>query len=177
MRWLEAISREMPYSRPGEDTLKLYVMRHGPAEDTAPSGRDFDRALTPSGRSRVETVAEELSKKGEAPRLILTSPLVRAVQTADIVHVICKPQGPVEVRREISPSGDLDGLVREMVAAGARRVMLVGHEPDVSSLVSRLVPSWTRGMDKAMVIGLRVRDGEAPELRFVLEPKSLAWST
>lgn len=60
-------------------------MRHGPAEDHAASGRDFDRALTASGRERVRDVARALVEGGEAPLVILTSPLVRALQTAEIV--------------------------------------------------------------------------------------------
>ncbi|MEI7894874.1 MAG: histidine phosphatase family protein, partial [Myxococcales bacterium] len=65
--------------------MKLYVMRHGPAEDTAPSGRDGDRTLTVSGRSRTDGVVSALIEKGEAPHAVLTSPLVRTVQTAEIV--------------------------------------------------------------------------------------------
>ena len=65
--------------------MKLYVMRHGPAQDDSPSGRDADRALTPSGRERVAAVAKSMLAEGEAPFSILSSPLVRAVETAEVV--------------------------------------------------------------------------------------------
>ena len=65
--------------------MKLYVMRHGPAADDSPSGRDADRALTPAGRERVTLVAKALTEGGEEPFAILSSPLVRAVETAEIV--------------------------------------------------------------------------------------------
>ena len=65
--------------------MKLYVMRHGPAEDDAPTGRDADRALTAAGRERVAAVAKALSEANESPFAILSSPLVRAMQTAEIV--------------------------------------------------------------------------------------------
>ena len=156
-------------------SMKLYVMRHGPAEDVAQSGRDIDRALTAQGRSRVQAVAEELVKRAEAPRLIVSSPLVRALQTAEIVASICLPELPVTVRREIAPGGDLAGLAREYLLAGARRVMFVGHEPDVSGVVASMTRTISSGMEKGMVVGLRLLDGEPSVQRFVVDPKANTW--
>jgi phosphohistidine phosphatase len=157
--------------------VKVYVMRHGPAEDVAASGRDFDRALTNSGRDRVRRVADELVRREEAPKVILTSPLVRALQTAEIVASVVPPLEPVTVRREIAPGGDMLDLLREQLALGARRVMVVGHEPDVSTLVANLVPGWTAGFEKGMVVGLRMRAGEPAELRFFHDPKLGVWKS
>lgn len=151
-------------------------MRHGPAEDVAPSGRDFDRALTSSGRARVRMVADELVKRGEAPKLILSSPLVRALQTAEIVAAACEVDEPVVVRREIAPGGDMGSLLREHLLGGSRRVMLVGHEPDMSGLVGELV-AFRGGMEKAMVVGVRLSDGSAATMRFVYDPKTLVWKS
>lgn len=154
----------------------MYIMRHGPAEDESPSGHDFDRALTASGRERVARVAGELLKKGKAPRVILSSPLVRALQTAELVSYFCKPEEPVRVRREIAPGGDMRGLLYELIRSGQRGVMLVGHEPDVSTLVASVLPEgFEQGFEKAMVVGLDVDEGKPLRRAFVLEPKSLAW--
>ncbi len=180
--------------------MKLYVMRHGPAEDMSPAGRDGDRALTPEGRERTRAVARALLDGGEAPLTIVSSPLVRALQTAEIVAAITDVErrvreakdaggapGAVEIRREMAPGGDALGLVSELVRSGRKRAMIVGHEPDlsmiVSSLVQRLPP---HGMLKAMVVGLKVEaagvaaggHGESAidaQLRFILDPKTLAW--
>lgn len=158
--------------------MKLYIMRHGPAEDDAASGRDFDRALTASGRDRVMSVARALVEGDEAPLSIVSSPLVRALQTAEIVAAVTKLAdrgGLVETRREIAPGGDAVRLVDELRAAKRRRVMLVGHEPDLSGLVFRLVGApLPLGMLKAMVVGVSVTD-DGVRGRFVLDPKSLAW--
>jgi phosphohistidine phosphatase len=158
--------------------MKLYIMRHGPAEDEAASGRDFDRALTASGRDRVMSVARALVDKDEAPLSIVSSPLVRALQTAEIVAAVTKLQdrgGTVETRREVAPGGPADELIEALRVAKRRRVMLVGHEPDLSSLVFKLLGApLPLGMLKAMVVGLSASD-EGVRMRFVLDPKSLAW--
>lgn len=162
--------------------MKLYVMRHGPAEDDSPTGRDADRALTPSGRDRVRSVAKALGAEDEAPLVIVSSPLVRALQTAEIVAAITG--APVEVRAEMAPGGDKMALLAEQVTAKRKRVMVVGHEPELSMLVHRLVGRVPdEGMLKAMVVGVKLTPTEpgiegvgftaAP--RFVLDPKTLAW--
>jgi phosphohistidine phosphatase len=157
--------------------LKLYVMRHGPAQDAAESGADGDRALSASGRERVKNVAKTLLDAREAPQSIFTSPLVRAAQTAEIVAIITNlgdRAGTVEVRREVAPGGSAVGLVRSLALERKRRVMLVGHEPDLSALVSTLLGETMGSIEKAMVIGLHVPSkGGAGRLRFVLEPKTL----
>jgi phosphohistidine phosphatase len=154
-------------------------MRHGPAEDRADSGMDSDRALTPSGRERVRAVARFLHEVGEEPLQIVTSPLVRAVQTAEIVATVSKlsdREGTVSVRRELSPGGGGGGaLVASLAAAGSKRVMLVGHEPDLSELIATLAPAAVMSsFDKAMVVGLYVGpNGAHSRRRFVLDPRAL----
>jgi phosphohistidine phosphatase len=157
--------------------MKLYVMRHGSAEDQAESGADGDRALTPSGRKRVWDVARALVELGEDPMLLVTSPLVRAVQTAEIVALGTKigdRGGSVEVRRDMSPGAHATHLAHRLAAEGRKRVMVVGHEPDLSALVAALVGGFDQPFDKAMVVGVHLTaDSPQGRLRFVLDPKSL----
>lgn len=151
----------------------MYVVRHGPAEDVAPSGKDFDRALTPSGRERVRDVARKLGAEGEEPRVILTSPLVRALQTAEVIAAeLDVPQ--VETTRDLAPGGDGVRLFRALVAEKRKRVMLVGHQPDLSLLIEDVMgTSFRHDMLKGMVVGLRAEEGANATLRFVLDPKTL----
>jgi phosphohistidine phosphatase len=157
--------------------MKLYVMRHGTAEDDAESGADGDRALTAAGRGRVIDVAKKLVEVGEAPLAIVTSPLVRATQTAEIVAVVTElgeRGGTVEVRRALAPGGDGSRLAHQLAQEGRKRVMFVGHEPDLSGLVASLVGAFGRPFEKAMVVGVQVPpDKGRSKLRFVLEPRSL----
>ena len=79
--------------------MKVYVMRHGPAEDQSESGRDFDRKLTTSGRVRTELAAHELGR-WERPKSIVTSPLCRTVETSEIVvGVLGAPNTPTTINR------------------------------------------------------------------------------
>ena len=185
--------------------MKLYVMRHGPAEERSRTGRDGDRALTTEGRDRTRAVARLLVSEGEAPLTIVSSPLVRALQTAEIVAAVSDLEkrvreakdgggapGAVEIRREMAPGGDALGMVFELARSGRKRAMVVGHEPDLSMLVARLVGRYLeQGMLKSMVVGIKVdpppRDASSDangdgsghdmktELRFILDPKTLAW--
>jgi phosphohistidine phosphatase len=179
--------------------MKLFVMRHGPAEDHSPTGRDSDRALTPPGRDRVRDVAKKLLAEGEAPFHVVSSPLVRALQTAEIVAAVTgldrraredakarasNATGAVEIRRELAPGGDELSLIAELVKAGRKRVMIVGHEPDLSMLVSRLAGRTPpQGMLKAMVVGLKLKPTEhgvegmgfTSRWWFLLDPKTLDW--
>jgi phosphohistidine phosphatase len=179
--------------------MKLYIMRHGPAEDDSVTGRDADRALTPAGRERVTAVAKALVEAGEIPFAILSSPLVRAVETAEIVAEVthlarraredAKAQlggatGGIEVRRELGMGTEKLPLLAELVRAGRKRVMIVGHEPDLSMLVMSLVgPALhSAGMGKAMVVGAKLSPDPRvaglefrSTLRFILEPKTLTW--
>lgn len=158
--------------------MKLYVMRHGPAEEAADSGIDGDRTLTASGRERVRSVAKALLDAREEPLNVFTSPLVRAVQTAEIVAIVTNlgdRDGTVSARRDIAPGGTGVQLARRLASEGRRRVMLVGHEPDLSDLISTLLGAPFDGpFEKAMVVGLHVpSDDGRGRLRFVLEPKTL----
>lgn len=151
--------------------MKLYIMRHGPAEDFSSSGHDADRALTTSGRTRVREVAQLLRTQDEQPKTIVSSPLVRALQTAEIVAAELSIVS-VETHRGLAPGGDADGLIATLLRDARKRVMLVGHEPDLSDLVARLAATSFDGMLKAMVVGLDLEPGDG-EIRFVLDPKAL----
>jgi phosphohistidine phosphatase len=154
--------------------MKLYIMRHGPASDGSASGRDEDRPLTAMGEDRVRSVAHLLAHEGEMPTRIVSSSLLRAAQTADLVAAEARSagwRGTVEVARELTPGGDQMGLVRRLAGDRDEAPMVVGHEPDLSILAERLLgaPLPSR-MDKAMVVALELGQADQATLRFILEP-------
>lgn len=151
----------------------LFLMRHGPAEDGSLSGRDFDRALTSSGRQCVERVAEALRERGERPGRLLSSPLVRARETAEIVARTLNLD--LEVDHQLAPEGDLVQAARGELTRGTASVMLVGHEPDMSGAsVAFGIP--VHGFDRGMVVSALVEPGRKPVRRFVLFPRTLEWT-
>ncbi len=156
--------------------MKLYLMRHGPAEDHAGSGLDADRALTSKGRDRVRDVAKCLMDAGEVPLHIVSSPLVRAVQTAEVIAAVTSLSGreaSLSIRRELALGVGGLALVKELRATPMPRTMLVGHEPDMSAIATHLLEALLPlPFDKAMVVGLALH-ADAAELRFVLDPIEL----
>lgn len=119
--------------------MRLYVMRHGPAEDRAPSGRDFDRALTHAGRTVVERAARALHlARAGAPLRVLSSPFRRARETAELLSTVIGAGEP-ELHDDLAADADLPlALVRDVHAAGGDAI-LIGHQPIVEELVRGLV--------------------------------------
>ena len=140
--------------------MLLYVMRHGPAEDGAPSGRDFDRALTASGRELVALAARHLAKTRSAPLpRILSSPLVRARQTSEIVRsLVCSPDTSIEFDDDLQPRDAPPLTLAHDVMTSGLDTLVVGHQPSVEYLVRSLVPHpnlpLARGFRTAMIVGL-----------------------
>lgn len=155
--------------------MKLYVMRHGPAEDQALDGMDSSRALTAAGRERTRIVGKRLFELGESPRAIVSSPLVRALQTAEIVYGVSPTETPVEANTALAPRGPAHDFARYCASQGGKRLMVVGHEPDLSLLVAQLTGEpLPFGFMKAMVVCVAVpNEGGPARVRFALDPKTL----
>lgn len=122
--------------------MRLLVIRHGPAGDPAEweaEGRDDRlRPLTPDGKKEMRRVAKGLAELVSEIEILASSPLVRAMQTAEIVgdEYRCKPV----TLEALAPGNDPDQVVqwlRQRHSAGT--VAVVGHEPDLSTLVCYLL--------------------------------------
>src|SRR5881275_758293 len=99
----------------------IWFLRHGDAENTEP---DFDRRLTDKGRRQSETAGQALAALGVKPEVCLTSPKVRARETAELA---CEPLGVEVAEDQRLQGGSFDALE---LGAGLDQVLLVGHEPD-----------------------------------------------
>ena len=106
----------------------IWLLRHGDASDDAPD--DFSRELTEKGRRQAAAAGGALSRLGVKIDACLTSPKVRARETADIACAELKIQPEEEQGLR---GGDFDP---EGLAAGRGEVLLVGHEPDFSRAIS-----------------------------------------
>lgn len=162
--------------------MLLYVMRHGPAEDRASSGRDADRALTTAGRELVVRAAGAVRKaRGNAdlPRVV-SSPLRRAHETATLLAALAaSPQLVPELHDELADSDELPlRLVTRLVKRRADAA-IVGHQPTVERLVRHLVgrgdalaSGFRTGMVVALELGLEPSTGALlpAELRWAFDP-------
>lgn len=120
--------------------MKLYLIRHGTAIQRCDEVREEDRWLTPAGRDEFRANARRLAKKGLVPDAIVTSPLVRAVQTADILAEVLDFGGEIRVSQELAPGFCVEGLFRLAAACGApRSLAVVGHEPALGEVLARLL--------------------------------------
>lgn len=118
----------------------LYVMRHAEAVDGGDTLRDEWRYLTEKGRSVAKKMISSIARYGPKPRLTITSPLTRAVQTAEIAAEKACRKNVVVASELLLPGADIGDLVTHLKGCGdAKRVMLVGHEPQLGSLVAALL--------------------------------------
>lgn len=112
--------------------MQLYLVRHAEA---APGEPDDLRPLTPAGLDKARSLGERLHRQGISLDAVVTSPLLRARQTAD---AIARPTGlAAEVDERLAP-GTTPDEVRTVVTGRGERVLVVAHQPDCSRLVEAL---------------------------------------
>lgn len=155
--------------------MKVYFLRHGLAGDPQQwQSDDFDRPLTDEGRERMAREAKAMAKLDLAPDAIITSPLVRAKQTAEIVADRLKMR-PVEDER-LEPGFDTERL-RQILQdhAKADAIMVVGHEPDFSGTIGRLVGGAKIDLKKGGLACVDLPDPSSlnGELVWLVPPKVL----
>ena len=162
--------------------MHLLLVRHASAEDRAAfaaAGRDDDRRpLTERGARRMRRGAAGLASELERLDAIATSPLVRAVQTADILAEAF-PRAARETLPALAPGGDRPTLLAWLAGQGRECVAMVGHEPDLSELAAWLLTAEARpfmdfkkGAVCLLVFDREPRAGDA-ELIWHLAPRQL----
>lgn len=122
--------------------LELYLIRHGIAAERGDEyPDDSKRPLTNQGISRLRKEAKALAELGVEFDQILTSPLVRTRQTADILGESMKSKPPVTNSDALAPAGTPAAVIQDLakIAKKGSRVALVGHEPNMGELAARLI--------------------------------------
>jgi phosphohistidine phosphatase len=135
----------------------VYVLRHGIAEEARPGDPDAARALTVEGRKKLAAVLERAKKAGAAPTVILSSPYVRAKQTARMAAQTFDCEGSVVETSALVPSGSPETVWDEVSEyRSEEQLMVVGHEPLLGELVSYLLdsPSLRVDMRKATMVAI-----------------------
>ena len=158
---------------------ELYLIRHGVAEERSEAWPDdAKRPLSEDGMARMRKSIRGLARLDVAIDIILTSPLVRTKQTAEIVAAGLDPRPPIVVVESLAPGGAPAAILADLEKhARKARVGIVGHEPGIGELAARLIGSRHAVEFKKGAI-CRIDVDELPpggpgELRWFLPPKFL----
>ncbi|MGN6103923.1 MAG: SixA phosphatase family protein [Kofleriaceae bacterium] len=118
--------------------MRIFLVRHGDAVPEEDAGSDRDRWLSPRGREAARILGRLLREQRLEPDAILSSPLPRAVQTAELLASSLDYFAAITTRRCFEPSAQPRIAAGELAAAGGT-VLVIGHEPSISSLGAYLV--------------------------------------
>jgi phosphohistidine phosphatase len=155
--------------------MELILLRHGKAEDFN-AGGDAARVLVAKGHDQAKRAAKLLRVLDCRPHVVLTSPRARARETAETFCTAAMMPGPV-MQSWLDCGMDPETALMELKAfSDFERVMIVGHEPDFSALVT-----WLLGCDgsdvevkKGSLIGIEVQPpSKQSVLQFVIPPKMI----
>jgi len=122
-------------------TLELYLIRHGVAAERGDDyPDDSKRPLTNAGISRLRKEAKALDELGVAFDHIISSPLVRTRQTADIFAESLKSKPSLSLSDALAPAGTSTAVIQELAKYMRKgRIAVVGHEPNIGELAGRLI--------------------------------------
>ena len=122
-------------------TWEVYLVRHGIAAERGEEyPDDSKRPLTTRGIARLKKEAKALESLGVAFDVIISSPLVRARQTADVLAEAFKSKPPVTLSDSLAPAGAPTAVIQDIAKQARRaRIALVGHEPNMGELAARLI--------------------------------------
>jgi phosphohistidine phosphatase len=164
--------------------MNLYLLRHGIAVDRATPGydKDADRPLTPKGERRLWRIAEAMQKMELSFDLILSSPYLRAKQTAEVIAEAFKLKRQLAFSEDLTPGGNPKSLIEHLngIEPAPENVLLAGHEPYLSALISTLLAGNTSlaidfkkgGLCKLEIETLRY--GRCATLAWLLTPRQMA---
>ena len=159
--------------------MNLYILRHGIAAERGGEYSDDNmRPLTRKGIRRMRREAKGMSAIGIAPDLIISSTLVRAVQTAEIVQQGLSAPPQMITTHALVPEAHPSQILQELAASHSSlsSVMVVGHEPHMSSLVSYILTgeiSWLIDLKKGALCSIDLSPSGRGQLLWALAPRQL----
>lgn len=165
--------------------VELLLMRHAKSDWDAAFEADRDRPLNQRGRSAAKTMGLAIAGAGKIPDRVVTSPALRAVTTAELAILAGDWQTECEIEEAIYGGGP-DGLIEavRLHGPGTERLMVVGHQPTMSMVVSRLIGGGSLRFPTAAIAGLLIPspgwgalDNSLGELQFLWSPKLLSPGT
>jgi phosphohistidine phosphatase len=157
--------------------MDVLLLRHGVAEDGKPGMDDSSRALTRDGRAKLRLLLEQVAAAKVVPSLILSSPLLRAVQTAEVAARVLGYRSDILQTRVLEPGSSPEAVWEEIrTHRDSSSLLLVGHNPLFSQTASFLLDSPHLQIDFKKGALLKVEFEGFPSrprgiLRWYLTPK------
>jgi len=157
--------------------MKIYLLRHGIAEEAHAGQPDSERSLTPEGKKKLRHVLRAAQAADLGISLIVSSPYRRAVQTAEIAAEALGYQGEMLRVKALEPGSNPRSVWEEIrTHKDQAEILLASHEPLLSSLTAYLLASPSLQIDfkkGAMVLIEMDRFGAEPHgvLKWILTPK------
>jgi phosphohistidine phosphatase len=165
--------------------MKLYILRHGDAaEHGDPRYKEDERPLTTKGIQRTKQLAHVLREMEISFDAILSSPLTRARETAEIIARGLKVQDNLRFSEHLKPSGSMEEIVHQVntIRPSPKSVVLVGHEPYLSGFISLLCtggPGLPMVFKKGALCRLELEVlscGKCAMLDWLLQPRVFGFS-
>lgn len=145
--------------------MEILLLRHGIAEDARPGQADADRALTREGKQKLRALLRRLARGGVRPALILTSPYLRARQSAEIARDVLAPDAMIVPARALSPGSTPQEAWEEIrLYSNQPSVLCSSHEPLCSELAGYLLGAPGLAVDFKKGAVMRI-DAEGAGLR------------
>lgn len=162
--------------------MDVIFVRHASAQDKSEVSEDSQRRLTDKGRTEARTTARAIRELGEKISVVLTSPAVRAVETAEM---LADEHGAdrIEQAQMLAHPADAEavrGRLQQLLAEGVECVAMVGHSPSLDHCVGELVAAQPKigvSLSKAGAACVELPSdypNAAPELRWVMRREILA---
>lgn len=145
--------------------MRLWLVRHAEAVAVGESGvsRDAMRNLTERGQRRARLMGEALARLNVRPATVVTSPLLRARQTAELLMQALEVTAPLHVCSALEPESEPNAAWRALLVHGPHDLLAVGHLPSLATLAGWL-------LSPTAPAGLHLRKTAALELRFEGKP-------
>ncbi len=119
--------------------MDLFILRHGKAGQSSEEPDDTMRALTPAGRKEIRAISRWMKREKFRFDIVASSPLIRASETAGIVARFLDSKDRIVIWPDLAPGGDLDSVCLNAAQSGVTALLIVGHEPEMSDLVGKII--------------------------------------
>jgi len=150
--------------------LRIFLVRHADADAEIPEGLgDEARTLNAKSRIAIHTHFLALAERIQGVNLILTSPLVRAVQTAQILSFAIKHEGSLKAHRSLLPDMPVGTIDPVLTSHTGENLVLVGHQPSMGAMASHLLgmQSFPKPVSPGTVIAIEKPEEENAPARLL----------